>query len=268
LTAPESLPAPAPKRVNLTDPDSVMLTTKEGATQVGYNVMQAVDSQHKLIVAHEVTTQRNDHASLQPMALAAQQALQVPALTAVCDTGFMNGEQSDACEALGITPVVPMARPSNTRNAQLYAKALFRYDSALGAYHCPANQILTRYKRDKTAKTDYYTTRACESCALKSKCTESKQRSIARSWFADAAERAHQRAQERTLMKLRSATVEHPFGNLKAMMPGGFLTRTLPKVQGEMALAVLAYNIKRVLSILGFAQLMEKLAAMQQLQPV
>lgn len=94
---------------------------------------------------------------------------------------------------------------------------------------------------------------------MKLKCTQSTRRSIARSWYADAAERAHQRAQDRRFMRLRSATVEHPFGNLKAMMPGGFLLRTLPKVQGEMALSVLTYNLKRTLNILGFEKLMQKL---------
>ena len=97
---------------------------------------------------------------------------------------------------------------------------------------------------------------------MKSQCTNSQRRSIARSWHADAAERAHERAQDRNLMKLRSATAVHPFGNLKAMMPGGFLLRTLPTVQGEMALAVLTYNLKRTVSILGFDKLMQKLQPM------
>ena len=106
--------------------------------------------------------------------------------------------------------------------------------------------------------TDYYQTKACADCAQKAQCTEAKQRSIARSWYAEAMERAKAHP---ALMRLRSGTAEHPFGNLKAMLAGGFLVRTLPKVKGEIALAVLTYNLKRVLAILGFEKLTQKLAA-------
>ena len=250
-------------RVGLTDPDCVMLKPKGGAALAGYNVQQAVDTQHKLIVAHEVSTERNDHASLEPMASQAQQALGAQSMTAIADTGYMNGAQAQACEARGITPVVPMQEAANTQAQNLYPKTQFIYDPATDTYRCPAGERLQRYKRDRKARTDYYWTRACAGCEKKPQCTRSQRRSIARSWFADAAERAHQRAQQDPgLMRLRSTTAEHPFGNLKAMMPGGFLLRTLAKVKGEMALAVLTYNLKRTLNILGFEQLMRNLQLM------
>ena len=119
----------ATPRVGLTDPDCVMLKTRGGATLAGYNVQQAVDSQHKLIVAHEVTTQRNDHGSLEPMASLAQEALQAESLTAITDTGYMNGAQAQACEERGITPVVPMAKVSNTRDDALYTKSVLRFET-------------------------------------------------------------------------------------------------------------------------------------------
>lgn len=247
-------------RVGLTDPDCVMLKAKARPTMAGYNVQQAVDAQHKLIVAHEVTVQHNDHSSLEPMASAAQEALGAKSLTAITDTGYMNGAQAQACEDKGITPVVPMQEASHTRAEELYPKTMFVYDQSHDTYRCPAGELLRRYKHDRAAQTDYYWTSACARCESKSLCTRSARRSIARSWHAAAAERAHQRAQQdRRFMRLRSATVEHVFGNLKAMMPGGFLLRMLPKVQGEMALAVLTYNLKRTLSILGIEQLMQKL---------
>ncbi|MGH2523248.1 MAG: IS1182 family transposase [Anaerolineales bacterium] len=249
-------------RVGLTDPDCVMLRAKGGAGLAGYNVQQAVDTKHKLIVAHEVTTERNDHASLEPMATQAQQVLGAESMTVIADTGYMNGAQAAACEAQGITPVVPMQEAPNTQAQNLYPKSQFRFDPATNTYRCPAGALLHRYKRDHQAQTDYYWTSACTGCEKKPQCTQSERRSIARSWHADAAERAHQRAQDRRCMRLRSATAEHPFGNLKAMMPGGFLLRTLTKVKGEMALAVLTYNLKRALSILGFEQLMQKLQMM------
>jgi hypothetical protein len=249
-------------RVGLSDPDAVMLKDKEGSV-AGYNVQQAVDTQHKLIVAHEVTTHANDHSSLEPMATQAKEALKADSITAVADTGYMNGEQAQACEAKGITPVVPMQQAANTRAPECYPKTMFSYDSASDTYRCPAGELLHRYKRDQGSKTDYYSTGACAHCDKKPQCTKAPRRSIARSWFADAAERAQQRAaQDRSLMRLRSATAEHPFGNLKAMLEGRFSVRTLPKVKGEMALAVLVYNFKRAVSILGIEALMQRFRMM------
>jgi transposase len=246
-------------RVGLTDPDCVMLTGK-GHALAGYNVQQALDTQHKLIVAHEVTTRGNDHTSLEPMATQAQQALGAQTMSAVADTGYMNGAQAQACEAKGITPVVPMAQVSNTKDSGFYAKTMFSYDQHSDTYRCPAGELLKRYKSDRAKQTNYYWTSACTSCRLKPHCTKAARRTIARSWFADAAERAHERAKHnRALMRLRSAVAEHPFGNLKAMLQGGFLLRTLPKVKGEMALAVLTYNLKRAVNILGIEKLMSKL---------
>lgn len=156
-----------------------------------------------------------------------------------------------------------MQEAVNPRGQDLYPKSQFIYDPATNTYRCPAGALLERYKRDRKAQTDYYWTSACARCEKKPLCTRSKRRSIARSWHADAAERAHERTRRNPrFMRLRSAVAEHPFGNLKAMMPGGFLLRTLPKVKGEMAIAVLTYNLKRTLSILGFEQLMQKLQMM------
>ena len=249
-------------RVGLSDPDCVMLT-KGGSSMAGYNVQQAVDTTHKFIIAHEVTTERNDKASLLSISSQAQQALGVENLTSIADSGYPNGEQAQACEALGITPVVRMAQVTHTKGADLYPKSQFTYDAATNTYRCPADQILSRYKRDHAKQTDYYRTPQCLNCAHKSHCTTSGQRSIARSWYAAAAERADARARAQPeLMRLRSATAEHPFGNLKAMLEGGFLVRTLNKVKGEMALAVLTYNLKRALNLMGIEGLMKQMRTM------
>jgi transposase len=261
----ESQPAQQPQqasaRISLTDADCVMLSAK-GSSVAGYNVQQAVDTRHKLIVAHEVTTQRNDHTSLEPMSREAKHALGVESLMVVADRGYMNGEQSEQCEACSITPVVPMSAAVQTYHPNCYPKSMFRYDETTDTYRCPAGELLRRYKRHRQKRVDFYWTGACESCPSKALCTGAKRRTIARTWFAAAAERAAARARERPeLMRLRSASAEHPFGNLKAMMPGGFSVRTLPKVRGEMALAVLTYNLKRTANILGTTRLTKELRA-------
>lgn len=256
-------------RVGLTDPDCALLRPASGGAVAGYNVQQAVDTGHHLIVAHEVTTRANDHTSLQPMASQAQQALKADTMLVVADTGYMNGRQAQDCEQRGIIAAVPMQRPSNTVDGALFAKTMFSYDAHTDTYRCPGGALLERFKRSNSNQTDYYTTDRCSGCALKAQCTRGRRREIARSWYAAAAERADQRARsEPKWMRLRSASVEHPFGNLKAMLSGGFLVRTLNKVKGEMALAVLTYNLKRASKVLGIATLMQKLGTSEVLHPV
>jgi transposase len=247
---------PIKPQAGLTDPDAVALR----GGLVGYNVQQAVDSQSKLIVVHEVTQQGNDHRSLAPTAAAAQAALGVESLTVVADTGYMNGEQAQRCEDAGITPVVPMQQAASTRGEDLYPKTAFAYDPATDSYCCPAGQLLRRLKRSCTQQTDYYGTDACARCPMKARCTNGTRRTIARSWFAAAAERADQRARaSRDWMRLRAATAEHPFGLLKAILAGGFLVRGLAKVKGEMALAVLVVNLRRAMNLMGIEKLIERL---------
>lgn len=247
---------PTKPQAGLTDPDAVALR----GGLAGYNVQQAVDSDSKLIVAHEVTQQGNDHRSLAPTAAAAQAALGVESLTVVADAGYMNGEQAQRCEDAGITPVVPMQQVASTRGEGLVPKSAFVYDPATDSYRCPAGALLSRFKRSRTQQTDYYGTDACASCAIKARCTNGTRRTIARSWFAAAAERADQRARaDRRWMRLRAETAEHPFGLLKAILAGGFLVRGLAKVRGEMALAVLVVNLRRAMNLMGIEKMIERL---------
>ena len=246
-------------RVGLTDPDCVMLN-RHGEALVGYNVQQAVESEHKFIVAHEVTTCRNDHSSLESMACKAQDALAAQAMTAVTDAGYVNGKQAQVCEQRGITPVVPGREAANPHGKELYANSQFVYDPASDTYRCPAGAILRRTRSLRSQQADRYETDACAQCPLKAQCTKGARRRIERSWFKAAAERADQRARDNPrLMRLPGATAEHPFGNLKAMLGGRFWLRTLPKVAGEMALAVLAYNLQRAVRVLGAAHLRQML---------
>lgn len=255
--APETIPVKP--QVGLTDADAVNL--RHG--QVGYNVQAAVEAQSKLIVAHEVTRQANDHRALAPTAQAAQAALPGQHLTVVADTGYMNGEQAQRCEQSGITPVVPMQQVvHNSAQAGLYPKSAFVYDAASDTYRCPAGALLERCRRSRTEQVDHYRTAACASCGHKGQCTASAQRTIARSWFAAAAERADERVRtDPSWMRLRACTVEHRFGLLKALMPGGFLVRGLKKVRGEMALAVLTVNLRRAMNMLGTEKLMQMFGA-------
>jgi transposase len=250
---------------SLTDPESRLMKYGQGV-HVCYNVQTAVDAKHKLIAAHGVTNEPTDHHQLVPMATAAQTTLGVDTLEVLADAGYSTGDQLVACAAAGITAIVP--RPATSMNAKrgLFTKAAFRYDASRDEYDCPAGESLA-YRRsqiDRGGRTQrVYTTAACRGCPLRPQCTRSTQRVIQR-WEHEAqldavARRVAERPDARTL---RHQLSEHPFGSMKRWMDQGyFLLRGLVKVRGEFSLTVLAYNFRRVLTLIGMPRLLEVLQA-------
>jgi transposase len=222
---------------------------------VGYNVQAAVDVQHHLIVAHEVTNSGSDRGQLSVMGQQAQTAMGTPSLEALADRGYYKGEDILACERAGITPYVPKTLNSSAKADGRFGKQDFVYHPEDDTYRCPAGERLTR--RCSTIEhgmlLHLYWTTCCQTCALKDQCTPGKERRVRR-WehedVLDAMQERLDRAPETP--RLRRQTVEHPFGTIKAWMGAThFLTRTLERVRTEMSLHVLAYNLKRALAILG-----------------
>jgi transposase len=254
------------QQVSLTDPDArSMATSGRGSGIVGYNVQAAVDAQHHLIVAHEVTNVGNDRAQLANMAGQAKAAMGATTLDVLADRGYFSGEEVLACEPLGVTPYVPKPLTSGAKAKGRFGKQDFIYVAEDDIYRCPAGERLTRRftsVEDGKALHIYWTTR-CGDCPLKPQCTTGKERRVKR-WEHEAVIDAMQERLDRTphAMRLRRATVEHPFGTLKAWMGAThFRTRTLEKVETEMSLHVLAYNLKRVIAILGPQPLIEAMRA-------
>jgi transposase len=243
------------------EPDARLMRTPNHGYQVAYNVQTAVDAKHCLIVDFAVTNEGNDHQQLAPMAQLAKDTLEVSELTVVADTGYHNGEQAAECHAQDITAVVPAPAVVNT-HGDFFSKSLFAYDAQQDSYRCPAGAILTRYKSDQKNKTHYYTTGACAQCPVRGQCTDAKQRSIARHFFAQWAQAMNQRAKDQpALMKRRHAIVEHPFAGLKYLMGHArFLVRGLEKVSAEIALSAWGYNLKRTINILGAPALLQRWA--------
>jgi transposase len=252
------------EQISETDPDSRRMKSNEGL-QVCYNAQIAVDGKHKLIIVSEVTNAVNDQEQLSGMAIEAKEVLGLPSLPVVADRGYSNSHQIAACDAAGITTYIP-APKSSSRNTKkgLYTKDDFLYERETDTYRCPAGQILSRSTSAKqNGRTiDYYRTRACPKCPLRKVCTEGKHRRIGRRRDEDVLTAAHARARAHPeLMRRRSATVEHPFGIIKRCINGGrFVTRGLTMVNAEFSLAVMAFNIKRLLKILGTEGLKARLA--------
>jgi Transposase DDE domain len=250
------------QQVSLTDPDArSMATSGRGTGIVGYNVQIAVDAEHHLIVAHEVINQGYDRSQLAPMALKAQQATGCEQVTALADRGYFSGDQVLSCEGTGVAPIVPKVLTSSGTKRGLFARQDFIYDAEHDHYTCPAGAKLTKIRRraDHTEDFDRYRhLSACFTCPLRPRCTPTKRRIIKRWENEVVLDRMQDRLDRMPeAMGVRRQTVEHPFGTLKAWMGAThFLTRTIDKVRTEMSLHVLAYNIKRVIAILGVGPLM------------
>jgi transposase len=246
------------------EPEAKLMRTGEGSSAVAYNVQTAVDAKNKLVVHHEVTNESNEQRSLLPLAAAAKEALGVETLNVVADAGYSNGQQAKQCEQAGITPHVPVQRAQNNQGEGVYFdRSAFRYDERSDSYRCPAGQTLSRSGNSKKDRLVLYTTKSCGGCALKAQCTGAKQRWVSRHLDEPALERMRDRLQRYPqAMALRRETAEHPFANLKCHILGNgrFLLRGFSGAGAEMALAVLAYNFRRALNLLGSAQMRRRLA--------
>jgi transposase len=262
----EQMRAAPDQQISLTDPDArSMATSGRGTGMVGYNVQTVVDAQHHLIVAHDVTNQGHDRQQLAPMAERAGQAIGNDQLTALADRGYFNGEQILKCEQRGINPLVPKPLTSGNRAAGLFDKRDFIYSAASNEYRCPAGErAIWRFKAAEKGLTQHrYWSSACPTCSIKAKCTTSIYRRITRWEHEETLERMQARLDQMPdAAKLRRSTVEHVFGTLKAWMGAThFLTRTLPNVSTEMSLHVLAYNLKRMMPIMGVKPLIKAIAS-------
>ena len=249
------------KQIVLTDPDArFMATSKSGSGMVAYNVQSAVDIQHHLIVAHEVTNIASDRGQLSAMAKQAQEAMGTEDLTALADRGYFKGEEILACDQAGIVALVPKPLTSNNRAEGLFDKQDFIYMADQDEYRCHAGQsLIKRFTSIEQGKLQHtYWSSACKHCALKAKCTHSTERRIKRWEHEEVLDAMELRMKAKPdAMLLRKQTVEHPFGTIKSWMGAThFQTRSLEKVSTEMSLHVLAYNLKRVIKILGIQPLM------------
>ena len=254
------------QQISLTDPDArSMATSGRGSGVVGYNVQVAVDTEHHLIVTHEVTNEGTDRSQLSPVAKETKATLDVEKLDAVADRGYFDSEEILACENAGITVTLPKPMTSNAKAQGRFGKQDFRYVAAENVYVCPAGERLAYPSRPRTKDWSCVATGPTPARVAPSRmhCTTAKERLISRWEHEHVLEAVQRRLDEHPeKMRQRRETVEHPFGTIKARMGAThFLMKTLPKVATEMALHVLAYNLTRVMNIMGVQPLMAAMRA-------
>ena len=256
------------KQISETDPDSRLMKQSTVGSLVGYNVQTAVDTAYKLIVAHEVTNSPTDRGQLLPMARLVKDTLDTDDLLVLADRGYYKGTDIKTCLDEGITTLVPKSLTSGNGANGLFPRSAFKYDAEKNEYTCPADQALTyRHssvdKQGKTMDCYYASSFTCAACELKAKCTVGVNRRVRRWEHEDVLEKLDERLQGMPdAMTTRASTVEHPFGTIKLWMGSRhFVMKTLDNVRTEMSLSVLAYNFRRMISILGVKGLIEAMRA-------
>jgi len=254
------------QQLSETDPDArSMNSAGKGTGIVGYNVQTAVDTKNHMIVAHEVTNVGHDRTALTDIAEKAREATALPTLTVLADRGYFYGEEIRRCEDAGFIPLVPKPLTSSAKFDGRFDKRDFIYNARRDEYRCPAGKraIWRMTSVEHGLKLHRYWTSDCKTCPIKAQCTPSPYRRITRWEHEEVLERMDRRLQlAPETAKLRRRTVEHTFGTLKSWMGAThFLTKTMPKVRTEMGLHVLAYNMKRAISILGVRTLIAEMQA-------
>ena len=252
-------------QISLTDPDSRAMAAHTHVA-VGYNVQIAVDEKHKLIVEQQVTNQVVDMGLLTQTAEPAREVLGVEKIAVAADRGYFKIEDIEACEKAGMEPYVPRPQRGPSVNAGLFRKDEFRYDSAEDSVVCPAGQRLYRYSSSLLRglnKINYVNKLACDDCALRPRCTGGRFRTVSRLENEAVLDRMQDRMAKRPdVLDRRREIVEHPFGTIKQWMnQGAFLMCGLENVRAEFSLTALAYNLRRVLNLVGFPELMAAVAA-------
>ena len=144
-------------------------------------MQSAVDTEHHLIVAHEVTNVGTDRSQLAHMGLAAKAALHTDNLDAVADRGYFKGEEILACEKAGITVTLPKPQTSGAKSEGRFGKPDFVYLPAEDAYRCPAGEKLTyRFTAEEDGQNlRRYLTSACPICPIKDQCTMKRLKNVA-----------------------------------------------------------------------------------------
>ena len=241
--------------VSLTDPDTRAMATNISCGLVVYNVQTAVETKHHLIVAHEVTNIGTNRQHLSRMAKQGKVAMETDELNVLADRGYYNGDEILACDEAGITPYVSTPMTSGARAEGRFDKEDFVYDAATDQYLCPAgSRLIWRFARIENGHLiNRYWSSDCPRCPIRGQRTPSQQRQVSL-WEHEASLEAMQRRLDMRpeAIRIRRQTVEHPFGTIKHWMRAWyFLTKTLDRVSTVMSLHVLAYNMKRVMQIMG-----------------
>jgi transposase len=259
------------KQISTTDAESRALVINKNIVEVSFNTQAVVDAKHNLFV-HAEATNTNDGKALHRAAARAKANMGLKKedpVDALSDKGYHTGAELQECHDDNIQTYVAFKEQPSVKHLQKeFLSTQFVYNKEQDSYTCSAGETLTslntwHYKKGDAGETSYrfktYRTSACKSCSLKKYCTKLNKRIIHRSEYQDAVDCNNENIRQNPdYYKRRQSICEHPFGTIKRQWGYTYtLMKGLQKVDGEMNLIMLVYNIKRTLSILGFEKMFQ-----------
>ena len=258
----------------LTDPDSKVMKNHSNIEPC-YNVQSVVDSKNKLVLDYDVTNQANDVGLLKPMSDKVFDDYQLDSfieenpdhvITEIADAGYYKADDLLSINSSNVNALVPKPKTSNSSGSSDFSKDNFSFDPQNDLYICPAGKQLlfsrnsTETRNGSTNHYKIYSGSSCSSCPFIDKCTKSIHgRSIKRNVNEDKLlQFDNSYKSNSSLYKLRKALVEHPFGTIKRSLGlTHVFIKGLDRVSSWASSVFLAYNLKRVINILGFQKLMK-----------
>ena len=259
-------------QVSVSDPESRQIMIRNNITEVAYNVQSTVDAKNNIPIDYKVTNV-NDSKAMGNMVQRAKSILRSNEFTALYDKGFHTGSELKTAQDLGVETIVAVPGVPSTSQApnHYYNYEHFMYDKLSDTYTCPQGQILRtngswykeRTSSGNTILFKQYKTAACRSCQARSQCTRSKNaRMISRNEFAEYYEKNRKNTLEKEqLYKRRQAIVEHPFGTIKRQWGFSYILtkKGISRASSDVGFMFIAYNLRRIINILGQALLKEYL---------
>lgn len=251
--------------LNTTDPDCVRVKSRQG-THAGYTGEVVTDEKHGLIVHSDVVSASTDIGQFATQLKQAQEVTDKPCQTACGDAGYSDAADLAPLDEAGVEVIVPSYTQAEEEPPGPFHKSKFHYEAQTDTYVCPAGESLVYSGTEKARSRRYYRGgKTCVRCPHFSLCTTDKSngRKVTRDDFEEVREKLRQQYASRrgqSFYARRKEVTEPIFGHFKRNLEAGyFLLRGVTKVRAEFSLLASAYNVRRLISLLGVAGLMEKL---------
>ncbi|SKB54074.1 Transposase DDE domain-containing protein [Salegentibacter salinarum] len=249
-------------QISTSDPESRQMVIRGNTTEVAYNVQSTVDAKNCIPIVYEVTNQ-NDKKAMGAMVRRAKSILGTTDFTALFDKGYYTGTELGIVQGLGIKTLVAIPDQASKAPDPNYNVKNFIYDQHNDTYTCPEGHPLTtsgklylKY-RGTSNQTEFkqYRTKACKSCPVKDLCTKAKNgKVIERNIFTPMYDENRKNMEEDPELYLRrQAIAEHPFGTIKRQWGFDHILSKKGKkrASADVGFIFIAYNLKRILSLIG-----------------
>lgn len=248
-------------QVSTSDPDSRQMITRNNITEVAYNTQTSVDSKNNIPIDYKMTN-ANDSKAMGNMLQRAKSILRSNDFTALFDKGYHTGSEFAIADSLEITTLVAIPSVAAQAPNPLYNVEHFKYNEQGDFYTCPGQQKLIttgKWHDAKTYRFKRYTTKACKTCSEKDQCSKATYgKAIQRSEYQQLIDANKERVQQNeSYYKQRQAIVEHPYGTIKRQWGFSYIMtkKTMERASADVGLMMIAYNLRRLISIIGIARL-------------